>query len=87
MNLVTTRRRVCLPHGSQSARVEQLRQSDQCWPQAAMNVGNLPVDEVTHENVITVTHGSARPEDRLALPVAPPTAADRFAGYRFGQAG
>jgi hypothetical protein len=50
-----------------------------------MDVGDLPVDEATDEDVRRLTHGACQPENLFALRVTPPASLDPSADHYLGQ--
>jgi len=46
---------------------------------------DLPVDQPTHEDIVTVADRARHREDLMTLRMRPPTASNRLSGYDLGK--
>lgn len=80
-------RSVLIPNPGKLFFPELRRQLDQSWPEAAVHIGNLPLDELADEDVRALGHVLRHSEDLMRLRMAPPTPSYWASNNSFCQAG
>src|SRR5688572_13274568 len=69
---MTSSTRVDLAHPRKVIRRKPASRSDEGWPQAPMDKGDLAPEQTTHENIITVANRSRNRENLATLRMRPP---------------
>jgi hypothetical protein len=80
-------RSVHLMHLSEVFAAKPSRSANHCWPKAAVNLGDLALDEAADQDLFGIADGPGEFEDLVAAWVRPPAAADGIASDGVGERG
>jgi hypothetical protein len=85
LQLVPASRRVNLAERREIVPREAVSESHQRRPEAAVNIGDLVVDEPTDQHITGIPNRPRQPEDILPFRMAPPASLYSLANYGLGQ--